>query len=84
MKTKMTVDKAFVKSQIDSRLYGSFIEHLGRAVYHGIYEPENPASDSDGFRRDVIALVKELEIPVIRYPGGNFVSNFFWEDSVGP
>ena len=56
-----------------------FIEHLGRAVYDGLYQPGNPLSDDDGFRKDVIDLVKELDVPIIRYPGGNFVSNFFWE-----
>ena len=71
-------------SDIDDRLYGSFIEHLGRAVYEGIYQPGHPSADEDGFRKDVLELVKELNVPVVRYPGGNFVSNFFWEDSVGP
>ena len=85
MKTvKMTVDKAFVVAPVDKRIYGSFIEHLGRAVYGGIYQPGHESADEDGFRRDVIQLIKELNVPVIRYPGGNFVSNFFWEDSVGP
>ena len=84
MKTRIIVDKEFVKSQIDNRIYGSFIEHLGRAVYNGIYEPGHARADADGFRQDVLALVRELEVPIIRYPGGNFVSNFFWEDSVGP
>ncbi|MDO4273569.1 MAG: alpha-N-arabinofuranosidase [Eubacteriales bacterium] len=85
MKTvKMTVDKAFVVAPVDERIYGSFIEHLGRAVYGGICQPDHESADSDGFRRDVMELVKELNVPVIRYPGGNFVSNFFWEDSVGP
>lgn len=85
MKTvKMTVDKAFIVAPVDSRIYGSFIEHLGRAVYGGIYQPGHPCADEDGFRQDVIELVKPLKVPVIRYPGGNFVSNFFWEDSVGP
>ena len=53
-------------------------------MYDGLYQPGNPLSDDDGFRKDVIDLVKELDVPIIRYPGGNFVSNFFWEDSVGP
>ena len=69
---------------VDPRIYGSFIEHLGRAVYGGIYQPGHPTADADGFRKDVMELVRELNVPVIRYPGGNFVSNFFWEDSVGP
>ena len=72
----MTVDRLNIISAIDERIYGSFIEHLGRAVYNGIYEPGHPLADKDGFRRDVIQLVKELKVPVIRYPGGNFVSGF--------
>lgn len=83
-RTKMIIDKACKVAEVDQRIFGSFIEHLGRAVYDGIYQPGNPQSDEDGFRRDVIRLVKELEIPIIRYPGGNFVSGFVWEDSVGP
>ena len=71
-------------SKIDKRIYGSFIEHLGRAVYEGIYQPGNPNSDEDGFRKDVIELVKKLNVPIVRYPGGNFVSGYNWEDGVGP
>lgn len=83
-KAKMVIDKDFKISEIDKRIYGSFIEHLGRAVYGGIYDPCYKNADEDGFRQDVMDLVKELNVPIIRYPGGNFVSNFFWEDSVGP
>ena len=83
-KAKMVVDKDFKISEIDKRIYGSFIEHLGRAVYGGIYQPDHMSADENGFRKDVLELVKELDVPIIRYPGGNFVSNFFWEDSVGP
>ncbi len=83
-KAKMIVDKSFQIAEVDKRVYGSFIEHLGRAVYNGIYQPGHPAADEEGFRTDVLQLVKELDVPIIRYPGGNFVSNFFWEDSVGP
>jgi len=83
-KAKMLLDKDFKIAEVDKRIYGSFIEHLGRAVYNGIYQPGHACADEDGFRKDVLELVKELEVPIIRYPGGNFVSNFFWEDSVGP
>ena len=83
-KTTMTVDKSFRIAKIDDRIYGSFIEHLGRAVYTGIYQPDHESADEDGFRKDVLALVRELNVPIVRYPGGNYVSNFFWEDSVGP
>lgn len=82
--TKMIIDKDFKVAKVDKRIYGSFIEHLGRAVYDGLYQPGNILSDEDGFRKDVIDLVKELNVPIIRYPGGNFVSSFVWEDSVGP
>ncbi len=80
---KMVIDKDFKISDIDDRIYGSFIEHLGRAVYTGIYQPNHPQADKDGFRKDVLELVKELKVPIIRYPGGNFVSGYDWEDSVG-
>ena len=83
-KAKIILDKDFVIGQIDKRIYGSFIEHLGRAVYGGIYEPDHPEADELGFRKDVIGYVKELDVPIVRYPGGNFVSGFNWEDSVGP
>ncbi len=81
---KITVYKDCPVAKVDERLYGSFIEHLGRAVYEGIYQPEHVLADENGFRKDVMKLVKDLGVSVIRYPGGNFVSNFFWEDSVGP
>ncbi|OME97419.1 alpha-N-arabinofuranosidase [Paenibacillus amylolyticus] len=83
-KAKMTVDKDFTIGVVDKRLYGSFIEHLGRAVYGGIYEPGHPSANEQGFRTDVLEMVKELNVPIVRYPGGNFVSGYNWEDSVGP
>lgn len=83
-KTRMVLEKDYKISRIDDRLYGSFIEHLGRAVYTGIYQPGHKMADENGFRKDVLDLVKELNVPIVRYPGGNFVSNFRWEDSVGP
>ena len=83
-KATMIMDRDFAIGKIDPRIYGSFIEHLGRAVYGGIYEPGHPTADENGFRRDVIEMVRRLGVPVVRYPGGNFVSGFNWEDSVGP
>ena len=83
-KAKLVVDKLNHISNIDNRIFGSFIEHLGRAVYNGIYEPGHKEADENGFRKDVIRVVKELNVPIVRYPGGNFVSGFNWEDSVGP
>ena len=82
--TKIIIDKDFQISRVDRRIYGSFIEHLGRAVYQGIYQPESPFADEQGFRKDTLELVKELNVPVVRYPGGNFVSGYKWEDGVGP
>ena len=84
MKAKMTVNDAFLISQIDPRIYGSFLEHIGRAIYSGIYEPEHRTADEKRFRQDVKALVKELRTPIIRYPGGNFLSGYNWEDGIGP
>ena len=84
MKARLRIDRDFVIGKIDRRLYGSFIEHLGRAVYGGIYEPGHPAADARGFRRDVLELVRALDVPIVRYPGGNYVSSFNWEDWVGP
>ena len=84
MRAKIFLDKEFLIGEVDKRLFGSFIEHLGRAVYSGIYEPGHPEADESGFRRDVLELVRALGVPVVRYPGGNFVSSFDWEDSVGP
>ncbi len=83
MKTKIVASKRFAIGHIDRRIYGSFIEHLGRAVYGGIYEPKHPLSDDMGFRKDVIELVKKLNVPIVRYPGGNFVSGYNWEDGIG-
>ena len=84
LKAKIKVDKDYQIGEIDKRIYGSFIEHLGRAVYGGIYEPGHPMADEQGFRKDVIDLVKEMDVPIVRYPGGNFVSGYNWEDGVGP
>ncbi|WP_151770033.1 arabinosylfuranosidase ArfA [Streptomyces abyssomicinicus] len=78
------LDRKAVVAPVRRRTFGSFVEHLGRCVYTGIYEPEHPSANEDGFRMDVVELVRELGSTTIRYPGGNFVSGFRWEDSVGP
>ena len=83
-KANLVLDKEFTIARVDDRLFGSFVEQLGRSVYGGIYDPGNPRSDQHGFRLDVMQMVKNLRIPVIRYPGGNFVSGFNWEDAIGP
>lgn len=83
-KSTISIDKHFIVGEIDKRIYGSFIEHLGRAVYEGIYQPESPFADEQGMRTDVIRLINKLNVPVVRYPGGNFVSGYLWEDGIGP
>jgi alpha-N-arabinofuranosidase len=80
---RLVIDEHFVRAQVDDRLFGSFVEHLGRCVYTGLYEPGHPLADEEGFRRDVIDLVRELGVSTIRYPGGNFVSGYRWEDGIG-
>ncbi len=81
---KLILNKDYIVGPVDKRIYGSFIEHLGRAVYGGIYEPGHPTADKFGFRQDVSEMIKELQVPIVRYPGGNFVSGYNWEDGVGP
>ncbi|MBR7831737.1 alpha-N-arabinofuranosidase [Actinospica durhamensis] len=81
---RFVLDPAFEVGRVDPRLFGSFVEHLGRCVYTGIYEPGHPAADRDGLRTDVLELIRELGVTAIRYPGGNFVSGYRWEDGVGP
>lgn len=84
MEARVTAHARYTIADIDKRLYGSFLEHLGRAVYTGIYEPGHPTADENGMRRDVIDLVRDLDTPICRYPGGNFVSAYNWEDGIGP
>jgi len=81
---EVRLHRDFAIGSTNPRLYGSFIEHLGRAVYGGIYEPGHPSASPDGFRTDVLEMVRELDVPIVRYPGGNFVSGYNWEDGVGP
>ena len=82
--SKAYTDKHFIISDIDRRIYGSFAEHMGRCIYEGIYQPGNKHADENGIRRDVLDLVKKQGISVVRYPGGNFVSAYHWENTVGP
>ncbi|WP_010261430.1 alpha-N-arabinofuranosidase [Treponema primitia] len=86
MGDKLTIllDKNYTIADVGSRLYSTFVEHLGRCVYEGIYEPGHPSADSKGFREDVRTLVKELHFGALRYPGGNFVSGYDWLDGIGP
>ncbi|KAJ3801853.1 glycoside hydrolase family 51 protein [Lentinula aff. detonsa] len=81
------IDPARSISRVDPRIYSGFTEHMGRCIYGGIYEPENPNSLADpntGFRKDVLSVLKELNVPIFRYPGGNFVSSYKWQDGIGP
>jgi len=74
-------------SKVDDNIYGGFTEHMGRCIYGGLYDPKNPNKDlidENGFRKDVVEAMKELKVPVVRYPGGNFVATYHWQDGVGP
>lgn len=81
---KLKVDKDFTIAKVDDRLFGSFVEHMGRVVYTGIFEPGHPEANEKGFRKDVLNLIQQLRLSVIRYPGGNYTSAYHWEDTVGP
>ncbi|MGD0568439.1 MAG: alpha-N-arabinofuranosidase [Candidatus Sulfotelmatobacter sp.] len=81
---RVYVDTRRTIAPLDRNLFGSFLEHLGRAIYEGIYDPGSKLSDANGFRKDVIAEIRQLGVPIIRYPGGNFVSGYNWLDGVGP
>jgi alpha-L-arabinofuranosidase len=81
---RVYIDARRTLPPLDRNLFGSFLEHLGRAIYEGIYDPDSKLSDGDGFRKDVIEEVRKLGVPIIRYPGGNFVSGYHWLDGVGP
>ena len=80
----LLLNPAFRVAPVRRRTFGAFVEHLGRCVYSGIFEPGHPSADEDGFRTDVLALTRELGVSSVRYPGGNFVSGYKWEDGVGP
>ena len=84
MKATAWLHREFITGESDGSLFGGFIEHMGHAVYGGIYEPGHPAADEEGFRTDVLKLIRDLQMPFIRYPGGNFVSAYDWRTGVGP
>lgn len=81
---RLALHREFTVGPVPPRLFGSFVEHMGRCVYTGVYEPGHPTADDDGLRGDVLDLVRDLGPTVVRYPGGNFVSGYRWEDGVGP
>jgi alpha-L-arabinofuranosidase len=84
MQVRIFIDARRTVAPIDRNLFGSFLEHLGRAIYEGIYDPGSKLSDSNGFRKDVMDEIRKLGVPIIRYPGGNFVSGYNWLDGMGP
>jgi alpha-N-arabinofuranosidase len=83
LRARIRADLDYTLGDVDPRLYGGFVEHLGRHIYTGIFEPGHPSADANGFRQDVLTLLRELKISVIRYPGGNFVSGYDWRDGIG-
>lgn len=78
------IDRDRTIGEIDPKIYGNFIEHLGRCIYGGIYDPASPLADDDGFRKDIIKATRNLNVTILRWPGGNFVSGYHWEDGIGP
>ena len=84
MTNTVKIDPTRTLAPIDPNIFGGFAEHLGRCIYGGIYEPASPHADKDGLRKDVLDALERLAMPVIRYPGGNFVSGYRWRDGVGP
>jgi len=84
MQATLQLDTQHHAGEIDPRIFSGFVEHLGRCVYEGIYDPGSPLSDANGFRTDVLAALAKLKMPLMRYPGGNFVSAYDWVDGIGP
>jgi alpha-N-arabinofuranosidase len=84
LRSSFVLDPAFRIGAVRRRMFGALAEHMGRSIYTGIYEPGHPTADENGFRQDVLDLVRELGVTLVRYPGGNFVSGYRWEDGVGP
>jgi alpha-L-arabinofuranosidase len=82
--TRVTIDANRQIAPVSHELFGSFLEQLGRAIYEGVYDPGSKLSNAQGFRNDVIEEVRELQVPIVRWPGGNFVSGYHWLDGVGP
>ena len=82
--TRIVVDPARQLGTVDRNVFGGFVEHLGRCIYGGLYDEGSPLADEHGFRKDVLGLLRELRMGVLRWPGGNFVSNYHWADGIGP
>jgi len=84
MRASLSLDTQHHRGEIDPRIFSGFIEHMGRAIYEGIYDPESPLADEEGFRTDVLDAIRKMRMPLVRYPGGNFVSSYDWTDGIGP
>ena len=82
--TRVAVDPARRLGSLDRKVFGGFVEHLGRCIYGGLYDEESALADARGFRKDVLGLLGDLRLGVLRWPGGNFVSNYHWSDGIGP
>ena len=82
--TTIHLHSGFTIGEVDPRIFGGFLEHMGRCVYEGVYEPASPHADEQGFRSDVTNALDRLRLPVVRYPGGNFASGYHWMDGIGP
>ena len=83
-KSWIVLDPAYTISEVDPRIFGGFLEHMGRAVYEGVYDPKSSHSDENGFRRDTMGALRKLKMTAMRYPGGNFASGYHWMDGIGP
>lgn len=84
MRANLTLHAEYHRGEVDRRIFGGFLEHMGRAVYEGVYDPDSPLADDEGFRADVLEAIRRLQMPIMRYPGGNFVSTYDWTDGIGP
>jgi alpha-L-arabinofuranosidase len=84
LKARVKIDTERTIGEIDPKLYGNFIEHLGRCIYGGVFDENSPLSDANGYRRDVLDAAKKLHVTLLRWPGGNFSSNYHWRDGIGP
>jgi alpha-N-arabinofuranosidase len=84
LRARVKIDTERVVGDIDQKLYGNFVEHLGRCVEGGVFDEKSPLSDDNGFRRDVLDATRKLNVTLLRWPGGNFASNYHWKDGIGP
>jgi len=84
LSARIHIDPERVIGSIDPMLYGNFTEHLGRCIEGGIFDEGSPLSDSSGYRRDVLEAARNLHVTQLRWPGGNFSSNYHWMDGIGP